>query len=262
MTPNWIDEDRYPLGQHDDPRLLALLNGGRRALAKDGCFSLPGFVSPEGVRQAVAQMEARRAGAYRHEREHDIYFSNDFSPTSGSAPQGTASWTLTGDQLQDTVVDGVYRWPPLCQFLGALLQRPLYIVADPMACLNVMAYEMGDQLGWHFDRAEFTVTLLLQQAERGGDFEYRPGLRSASDPNPTGVARLLAGEDQAVRRPSLEPGTLNIFQGHNAAHRVTPVAGQRRRWMAVLSFMEAPGMRFSAAEQRGFYGRALGETAP
>ena len=31
--------------------------------------------------------------------------------------------------------------------------------------MNVMAYREGEALNWHFDRSEFTTTLLLQQAE-------------------------------------------------------------------------------------------------
>jgi len=122
--------------------------------------------------------------------------------------------------------------------------------------VNVMAYRDGEALNWHFDRSEFTTTLLLQAPESGGDFEYRTGLRSDDDPNYDGVARLLEGSDRQVETLRLAPGALNVFRGRNTAHRVTPVAGARERIIAVFSFYERPGVLFSEEERIGFYGRA------
>lgn len=129
-------------------------------------------------------------------------------------------------------------------------------MADPLARANVMAYREGEALNWHFDRSEFTTTLLLQAPEEGGDFEYRTDLRSDNDPNYQGVADLLEGRDVNVKVLRLKAGTLNVFRGKNTAHRVTPVKGRRDRMIAVFSYYEKPGVQFSAEERVGFYGRA------
>ena len=47
-----------------------------------------------------------------------------------------------------------------------------------------MSYREGEALNWHFDRSEFTVTLLIQTPEEGGDFQYR----SAEPPSMFAVA--------------------------------------------------------------------------
>ena len=173
------------------------------------------------------------------------------------ALQTTANHTLTCDQLAGTAIRQVYEWPPLCRFLAAVLGKDrLYPMADPLARLNIMGYGDGEGIGWHFDRARFTVTLLLQAPEGGGQFEYRRDLRSADDPNYEGVARLLSGKDSAVGTLPLAPGTLNLFAGKLAAHRVTPIEGARMRMIAVLSFMEQPDVMFGAADRIQFYGRA------
>ena len=89
------------------------------------------------------------------------------------------------------------------------MEKPaLFTMDDPLARLNVMTYGCGEALNWHFDRSEFTTTLLLQAPEGGGAFEYRSDLRSDGDPNYDGVARLLAGADPSVRQLALAPGTL------------------------------------------------------
>jgi hypothetical protein len=129
-------------------------------------------------------------------------------------------------------------------------------MADPLARLNAMAYGEGQGLNWHFDRAEFTTTLLLQAPAGGGSFDYRTDLRSETDPNFDGVARLLRGEDPARKSLTLAPGTLNVFRGKNTAHRVTPVRGTTDRIVAVFSYFDRPGVTFSPEERIGFYGRA------
>ena len=128
-------------------------------------------------------------------------------------------------------------------------------MADPLARINVMAYRAGEALNWHFDRSEFTTTILLQAPLVGGAFQYRSGLRSDSDPNHEGVGRLLAGEGDGVRTLGLAAGTLNVFRGKNTAHRVTAVEGRVPRIVAVLSYYETPGVSFTEAERLGFYGR-------
>jgi hypothetical protein len=110
-------------------------------------------------------------------------------------------------------------------------------------------------LNWHFDRSEFTITLLLQRAEQDGVFEYRRELRTTDDPNYEGVGKMIAGNDPEVISVDIEPGSLNVFHGQNTAHRVTTVAGNAERMVAVFSLYEKPGVRFSDSENLGFYRR-------
>ena len=132
----------------------------------------------------------------------------------------------------------------------------LYVMEDPLARVNVMTYRHGETLNWHFDRSEFTTTLLVQAPESGGEFQYRAGLRTDDDPNYDGVARLLAGQDENVRTVPLTAGTLNVFRGKNTAHRVSTIEGERERIIAVYSYYERPGVVFSDEDRIRFYGRA------
>jgi hypothetical protein len=158
--------------------------------------------------------------------------------------------------LTDTPLTALYENPDFARFLAAVMDKPaLYPMRDPLARLNVMGYHAGEALNWHFDRSEFTTTLLLQAPEAGGEFVYRTDLRGDEDPNYAGVADLLEGRDDRVQTMSLSPGTLNVFRGKNTPHRVTPVQGDTARIIAVFSYFDRPGVMFSPAEQRGFYGR-------
>ena len=201
------------------------------------------------------------AKAFTHSRWHNIYFEPHIEGVVDDHPAleqcETVNHTICWDQMPDTIVCRVYEWLPLANFLATVMQKPcLYLMTDPLARANVMSYRDGDALNWHFDRSEFTVTLLIQAPYEGGDFQYRSDLRSASDPNLDGVARLLRGEDPGLRTLPLTAGTLNLFRGKNTAHRVSPVIGERERMVAVFSYYERPGVVFTEEERVGFYGRA------
>ena len=56
---------------------------------------------------------------------------------------------------------------------------------------------------------------------------------------------------------SLEPGDLQIFKGRYALHSVSPVLGNRARYVGIFSFAEIPGMVGSVERTRQLYGRVL-----
>jgi len=256
-----IDLDTYPLDRPDSPAYATLVAEARAALARDGMFSLPGFLRPAAQAAALADLTPRfDSEAFVHARSHNIYFRKEVPELPADHPalrlHVSSNRTLCGDQT-GAVLDSLYTWPAFAAFLAATMDKPaLHVMDDPLARVNAMRYGPGEALNWHFDRSEFTTTVLLQAPDAGGLFEYRTDLRSDSDPNYDRVAAMLRGEDPALQAITLTPGTLNVFRGRNTAHRVTPVVGDTPRVVAVFSYYDRPGVRMTAEEQRGFYGRS------
>ncbi len=257
----YLDLDRYPLHQAGSQALKDLVVRCRCEFHTTGMFNLAEMVRPDTVRQSVREMEPLfETSAYLHRRQHNIYFDDEFSELEPDHPAlrtlRTENRKLCADQIAFSAVTKIYEWQPLIDFLAAVLEKPaLYTMDDPLARINVMTYAPGQVLNWHFDRAEFTTTLLLQSATVGGEFQYRSDLRSDMDANYQGVAQLLAGEDPEVRTLPLSPGTLNVFKGHNSAHRITPVGPGQPRIVVVFSYFEKENANFSDAERLYFYGR-------
>jgi hypothetical protein len=256
-----LDLDRYPIHEPGCREMAALVDGCRAQLAANGMFNLEGFVRSAAIARAEAELQSlAQRDSFTHQRMHNVYFLPEVAdlPAHHPAltPLETINHTVCGDQLAGTIVNRIYEWLPLVEFVARVLQRPrLHLMADPLARLNVMEYRTGEALNWHFDRSEYTTTLLVRPARQGGDFEYRSNLRTATEPNYDGVARVLRGEDPGVAVNPLKAGTLNVFAGRNTLHRVSPVRGDRSRLVAVFCYYERPDVRFSAEENRGFYGR-------
>jgi 2OG-Fe(II) oxygenase superfamily len=257
-----LDLDCYPLDKPGTTEWNGLVQRCKSDLFRDGMFNLNELMRPEALRKAVAELQpVMDTLSFTHRRSHNIYFRKEMPELPTDHPAlvkvDTINHTICADQISQCIVMHIYEWAPFIHFLAAVMEKSaLYQLRDPLARVNVMAYRDGETLNWHFDRSEFTTTLLLQSSEHGGEFVYRSDLRSDGNQNYDGVAKLLRGEDDQVKTLRLTPGTLNVFRGKNTAHKVSAVKGKRERMIAVFSYFDKPGVTFSKEDQIGFYGRS------
>lgn len=253
---------------------------------------LPGFFKDDAIHLSLDDALRAAPLAFRSDNEHNIYLEDEEDEEKASAPETTTSASqgatkrdvlqraqhssktcVTYDQVSPaSPLHALYNWDPLLDFLAAVLSKEqLHRTADRLGALNVHIYHQGDELGWHFDRGEFAVSLLLQSSaesgasdEGGGHFEYAPHLRSADDQNYVDVIGVLdaAEEDKSttstggrIRRLNITPGALVFFCGRHSLHRVTKVTGDTPRVMAILSFETRPGVELNDYTRLKFFGR-------
>jgi hypothetical protein len=113
----------------------------------------------------------------------------------------------------------------------------------------------GEQLQWHFDQTDFVVSLAIQDADEGGDFEVAPQIRSAENEHYDDVAHVLAGDRDRVVTLPMTPGTLLVFAGRNSLHRVSPISGATPRLVALFGYDTKPGTMSSELLKEVRYGR-------
>lgn len=251
-----IDIARYPL--RDD----SFLAQAARTLDEAGALILPGFINDSALAQLVQEAEAAQDQAYFTKGTHNVYLTarDDSLPdTHVMNRQITSSkGCICTDQVPDSSpLHVIYHDPVfqnfICQIVG---QVAIYPYADPLSSINVHYAHEGQELGWHFDNSSFAITLLLQAPEAGGRFEYVKDLRDAEagDLNFAGVADLLDGKTTPDSL-AITPGSLVLFRGRNAIHRVTPTKGQTPRYLVVLAYNDAPDIALSEAARMTFFGR-------
>jgi len=257
-----IDTAAYPL-HHAEGR-AALVAAARRSLAEGGFVRLPGFVLPAAV-QAMAR-EAERAcdaggfrrdyllGAYGGKGEPDL---PEDHPTRRRHPY--SMHVVAQDILpEEGLVRQLFAQDMMTDLIRDMLGEPeLYRCADPLVSCVTTHLAPGDQHGWHFDANDFVVTLLVQKPEQGGEFEFVPGIRSDEAENYEAVAAAMDGRSPALRLLPTEAGTLIVFQGKRALHRVTPVRGERTRIIALFSYDRLPGMFFPERVHINAVGRTI-----
>lgn len=256
-----IDLDRYPMADLTTPTGQAFTAECRERLRENGVCSLPGFLKPSTAAAMAKHGLSLLSRSYRDESRHNVYFTTEDTtlPTGhpGYPSQRLAANTIPYDLIDDDQpLRHLYNWEPLRAFIAAVLgKEELYLHADPMGAMILFVYGEGDELGWHFDHADFVTTLLLQAPERGGAFEHVKDLRSAENENHDGIRKVLTGASDRIENVSGTAGTLSLFVGQNSIHRVTRIGGDRARVVAVLSYEEEPGVIFTEEEQLRFYGR-------
>ena len=50
--------------------------------------------------------------------------------------------------------------------------RSRHNTTGPLSSINLHYAKPGQELGWHFDKSAFAITLMFQPPEHGGAFEY------------------------------------------------------------------------------------------
>jgi hypothetical protein len=257
-----VDLERYPL---DDDAAFAPVAERCKAQLKESSFaSLPGFLRPGVAEAMTGEVLDAIPRAYRREQSFSAY---DESALEQYPPDHvrrrkheSRQFVVATDVLsQAGRLRTLYRSETLTRHIAQMLGEPaLFQLADPiMGCTSTVMYE-GDTHGWHFDLNDFVVSILLQAPEAGGTFDFAPNIRKDGDENYAGVTAAIEGHSESVRSIKVEAGTLLLFCGRRALHRVPPVRGRLPRVIALFSYDRKPGVRYGSE----VYARVVGRTAP
>ncbi|MQA09783.1 MAG: arpA protein [Pseudonocardiaceae bacterium] len=259
-----VNTTRYPLSDPASNDWKYVVSRTRRELHEFGCSVLPDFLRPS-LRDALRQECATIAPlAYYDVETVNVYNIATDSPLPADHPGRIAMRRGNAFVAQDHIPENfiirqLYSSELFKQFIASCVELPeLYELADPLAglCLNVLT--PGMEHPWHFDTNEFAVTLLTQEPQDGGGFEYCPNIRSAHAENFDNVRAVLDGRGaHLVRRLSLRPGDLQLFKGRYSLHRVSTVHGETARHSAIFAYSERPGVIGSVARTKQIFGRVL-----
>lgn len=232
----------------------------RRDLARDGCSVVPDVIRPEFREALRADGAAAAPSAYFDVETVNVY---NTAPDPTLPPDHPAHRTVergnafvARDALPSgSIIERLYTDPRFQRFVADSFGLPeVFPLADPLSGLVLNVVTPGRSHPWHFDTNEFTVSMLTQEPEGGGVFEYCPNIRSAHAENVDDVRAALDGTI-APKRLTLRPGDLQLFAGRYSLHRVTTVTGATARHSAIFAYSERPGVVGTVARTRQLFGR-------
>lgn len=239
-----INLETYPLDDPQSATYAAAVAAARHGLESENCACLRQFISRENLSVLAREAEHVIGQAVYRPEEHNPYFSRKPDDVPDWDPRAYRGQRTNGMVPADALDPGgllwrLYQSDMLKRFIEDCIGvHPLYHYADPWGSMVLSVQNEGQQFEWHFDTNDFAVTILLQEPEGGGIFEYAPDVRSADDENYRGVADVLAGRSSITESLTINAGDLHLFKGRHSIHRVTAVEGERPRIMAVLAFTE------------------------
>ena len=263
-----IDLARYPLTEPGGPAWDRAVCEARRDLAESGCCVLRDFVpgpSREALRAECASLADK---AYYGEQVVNVY---NTAPDPGLPAGHPARHTMLrgnafvarDDIPADFLIHRLYDSEYFRRFLADCFDAgELHPLADPLAGLTVNVVRSGMEHPWHFDTNEFAVSMVTQEPDGGGVFQYCPNIRSASAENFADVAAVLRGDRWSlVRSLTLRPGDLQLFHGRYSLHRVSPVRAGTARHSAIFAYTREPGVMGRPERSRQLFGRTAPEHA-
>ena len=256
-----VNTERYPVGDLDSKPGIALTKTCREEFVSSGLCILPGFIRSDAVDELVHEANGALEQAYFCDSTHNAYLTDTAPDLSSEDVTQHQESTFVGSVAYDLLAGGgalkrLYHWDPLKDFIAAILDKdPLFRFADPLGACSINVFVDGGQHGWHFDESEFTITLMLQQPDEGGLFEYVPQIRGLDNEKEI-VQGVLDGNRQGVMQLPFTPGTLLVFAGNQTIHRVTQMRGTVPRLVPVLCYAENPDLVNSTEVRKLFWGRA------
>ncbi|MXW06200.1 MAG: hypothetical protein F4Z81_14215 [Gemmatimonadetes bacterium] len=249
-----VDVDRYPLENLDSRDGQAFLASCRSGLEEQSICVLEGFLNPAALAGMVRETSALTSIGFYYDRPRTSYEGNDhvdrtWPPGHPRTVEHVNRYrqVLNYQIPNDSLVRSVFHWPALTEFVRRVLGfDTLYTSACPHLALTLQIAHEGDSNGWHFDSNNGNITLLIQAPDAGGVFEYVPDLRADHDEHYDDVRAVFEAPGKRVRRTAIRPGTLVLFNGKYALHRVSPVGPTKRpRIIAIFSYDKRPDQLFS-----------------
>ncbi len=267
-----IDLERYPLHDPNSSQRTAATDQARAQLRTEGCAVIRDLVPPDALACLQDEVAANKHATHYSRQKINPYFHterdahypdrhpvNTFMERSSGFIPGD-SWAVDGPMTE------LFNSPELMRFIADCLDVPeLHCYADPLAGLTANVLEAGQEFSWHFDTNDFAITLLIDEPDEGGLFQYVPGIRSAEHEGFDAIQGVVEGGSLidgrlGVRTLELRPGDLQIFRGRHSLHRVTRVgADSAPRHAAIFAYTEESGVIGRAARTRQLFGRVLPE---
>jgi hypothetical protein len=245
---HYVDLERYPIHDLSSARAGALIAQCHEMIREDTICLLPGFLNRAATEEMAREINTLQDRARPNKYSATAYGWMNNQGFTDDHPRMMLHrrdvGILTTEQLaQHGPCLELFMFDELTEFVRRLLGfETLYRWACPTLGVMINVMHQDQRFGWHFDANDFAVSLIVQDADEGGEFEYAPLIRDESNENYTGVQRIFDGLD-APRSVKIPTGTFTLFMGRRSLHQVAPVGKTARARLSVLySYDRKPNM--------------------
>ena len=174
----------YPLHKTNSTQYTTIVTNAREQLNKTGCATFPRFFTPAALEQSVLNNSVAANQAFTTDSYHNAF---QLSGVDSAYQEDHPRNLLMRTKVASIAYDELERQGPLYQLYNderfvefvknVTNKKEMYRLGDPLGACTVNVFRPGGFHAWHFDEAEFTTTLCLQQSEQGGEFEFTQPLR-------------------------------------------------------------------------------------
>ena len=197
-----------------------------------GVTTLPGLVTKEALKEAIQEVEEKMERSYTMQTNHNIYLSKEDwdnmreKDHAANRRLDTKVAALACDQIKEnSPLKILFKSDAFLSFVQHVLGVPiLYRNVDPIGAVFVNIYQAlfiifeqmfelfslkdGYLHNWHFDESHWSTTLMLQQPEQGGHFQYTKPFRNEENEEETYevAEKVLTGDMDHINTLEFQPG--------------------------------------------------------
>ena len=269
-----INYTKYPIsdGHDSNDSYHSLIQQCILQMQENGFVALPDFICPDGLHSLTQSILNLKDGGFYSTEMHNVFLEEDGNKNGSSSSTSpsihprhvqlkSSKIIINAHDLSRTAaqLDFLFSSPHFIQFISAILQTTLYPSTDQYGKYYGNIFNKGDGLNWHFDRSEYSVSLILQPAQEGGSFQFAPNSRHVVEDwdempaNATHVAKSLKTHSIPLQEPRLAAGDLYLFRGQNSLHRVSEIV-HGTRINVILTYNTEPDVRLNSYTLKKFFG--------
>ena len=258
----FVNLKKFPIHDSDNSKYKKIVQEAREALSLDGCYVLKSIIKMEAINEMQKEASKIENLAHYTTNKVNVYFSKDDASYPKDHPRRffmeRSNGFVSGDKFpKNSIIKELYYSKILKEFIADCLNVKMYHYADPLASLTINVNKPGDRFSWHYDTNEFTVTMLVQDCDEGGVFQYVPNIRNKEDECYDEVLKLLKGDKTRVKEIKLNEGDLQLFKGRYALHRATRAEGNKTRNLVVFTYTEKENVIGASYRSNELYGKTL-----
>ena len=167
-----VDFEKHPINDND------YLQKCNALIKKNSLLVLENFLSIGSLEKILKETKFLENKAFYCDQKHTILLNKQSPDLDIFDPINQLMTSDKGCVPHDLISENsdlnlLYNSNTFKDFLKYVLELDqIFPYADNLSSINLNYYQKGQQLGWHFDNASFAITLMIQSAESGGDFEY------------------------------------------------------------------------------------------
>ncbi len=251
-----IDYNKHPI---NDINYIKECNS---LIKKKSLLVLENFLSKKSLLKILNEAKMLEDKAFYCQQQHTILLTQQSKDKDTKDPLNRLMISDKGCVPHDLIdknseLNILYNSNIFKRFIKSVLKLDnIFPYADNLSSINLNYYQKGQQLGWHFDNASFAITLMIQSATLGGEFEYITEGRNTKDNyiDKELISNTINGHSNP-KKLNVNDGTLILFYGRNYLHRVTPVESEKPRILITLNYNEENHIELSKNARLTFFGR-------
>ena len=229
-------------------------------LEKKGILVFKNFINDKGLDQIEQEAIKLKSKSFKSSSEYNVYilpYDPKFPKNSSrNRVMSTTKKCIPNDLIsKNSNLNELYNSTIIKKFFCDILNvNKLYPYNDSLSSININYYNQGDGLGWHFDNSDFTITLLIKNCLKGGEYEYFNKIRYKNGKEDYEIIEKILDEKIKGQKIQSTKGDLMIFKGKESLHRVTKVI-KGERILITFNYNIRKGIPLSEESRKTFFGR-------